>query len=79
MTDSSAAVIVDARGLMPPAPMNLTLEALDALSPEGELILLLYREPTPLYDVLRRNGYAHRTETNSDGEFRIHIRHAAAR
>jgi TusA-related sulfurtransferase len=76
--DSPAPVIVDARGLMPPEPLNLTLEALDTLPPDGEVILLLYREPGPLYDILRRNGYVHRTETNSDGEFSIHIRHATA-
>ncbi len=77
-TDSPAPVIVDARGLMPPEPLNLTLEALDPLPPDGEVLLLLYREPGPLYDILRRNGYVHRTETNSDGEFAIHIGHAAA-
>ncbi|MCK6388404.1 sulfurtransferase TusA family protein [Zoogloea sp.] len=76
--DSPAPVIVDARGLMPPEPLNLTLEALDTLPPDGEVILLLYREPGPLYDILRRNGYVHRTETGSDGEFAIHIRHATA-
>ena len=43
--DSPAPVIVDARGLMPPEPLNLTLEALDTLPPDGEVILLLYREP----------------------------------
>ena len=42
------------------------------------MILLLYREPGPLYDILRRNGYVHRTETGGDGEFAIHIRHATA-
>ena len=76
--DSPAPVIVDARGLMPPEPLNLTLEALDTLPPDGEVILLLYREPGPLYDILRRNGYVHRTEAGGDGEFAIHIRHAAA-
>lgn len=76
--DSPAPVIVDARGLMPPEPLNLTLEALDTLPPDGEVVLLLYREPGPLYDILRRNGYVHRTETRSDGEFAIHIRHATA-
>ncbi len=78
MTEIPAPVIVDARGLMPPEPMNLTLEALDTLAPDGELILMLYREPGPLYDILRRNGFTHRTETTADGEFHIHIRHAAA-
>ena len=78
MTETSAPVIVDARGLMPPEPLNLTLEALDTLPPGGEVILILYREPGPLYDILRRSGYTHRTETTPGGEFRIHIRHAAA-
>jgi len=78
MTEPLAPVIVDARGLMPPEPLNLTLEALDTLPPDGEVILMLYREPEPLYDILRRNGYAHRTETNDAGEFHIHIRHAVA-
>jgi len=78
MTETSAPVIVDARGLMPPEPLNLTLEALDTLPPGGEVILILYREPGPLYDILRRNGYTHRTETTPEGEFHIHIRHAAA-
>lgn len=68
--------IIDARGLLPPAPLHLTLEALDSLPPDGELILLLYREPTPLYDVLTRNGFTHRTEVDAAGEFSIHIRHA---
>ena len=42
------------------------------------MILLLYREPGPLYDILKRNGYAHRTERSDTGEVSVHIRHAAA-
>jgi TusA-related sulfurtransferase len=78
MTNITTPIIVDARGLMPPEPLNLTLEALDTLPPDGEVILMLYREPGPLYDILRRNGYTHRTESTDSGEFHIHIRHAAA-
>jgi hypothetical protein len=37
--------IIDARGLLPPEPMELTLGALDELEPDGEIHLLLYREP----------------------------------
>ncbi|MDD3352415.1 DUF2249 domain-containing protein [Zoogloea sp.] len=69
-------VVVDARGLMPPEPMHRTLEALDVMPPEGEVILLLYREPTPLYDMLHRNGYTYRVKLNEQGEYAIHIRHA---
>lgn len=78
MNNSPSPVVVDARGLMPPEPMNLTLEALDCLPTDGEVILMLYREPGPLYDILRRNGFSYRTETASNGEFHVHIRHAAA-
>ena len=52
MSEAPTPVIVDARGLMPPEPLNLTLEALDTMPPDGEVLLLIYREPTPLYDLL---------------------------
>jgi hypothetical protein len=58
--------------------MELTLAALDDLLPGGEIVLLLYREPTPLYGILRGNGYAHRTEVQADGTFAIHIYHAGS-
>lgn len=72
----SAVKLIDARGLMPPEPFELTMAALDELKPGGEIVLLLYREPFPLYDVLRRNGYSYRTETQADGTFEIHITQA---
>lgn len=68
--------VIDARGLPPPEPMELTLAALDDLAEGDELILLLYREPYPLYGILRENGYVHRTESRDDGTFAIHISHA---
>lgn len=67
---------IDARELLPPEPMELTLSALDTLARGEELVLLLYREPFPLYPILQRNGYAHRTELHPDGTYAIHIRHA---
>ena len=73
---SDATKVIDARGLLPPEPMELTLAALDDLPQEGEIVLLLYLEPVPLYRILRDNGYTHRTESHDDGTFAIHIRHA---
>lgn len=70
--------VVDARGLMPPEPMELTMAALDELGPDEEILLLLYREPFPLYGILQRNGYTHRAESTPDGTYHIHIRKAAA-
>ena len=74
----SAQTVIDARGLMPPEPMELTMAALDDLvAPDDEILLLLYREPFPLYGILQRNGYTHRAESTPDGTFHIHIRRAA--
>jgi uncharacterized protein (DUF2249 family) len=68
--------VIDGRGLMPPEPMELTLSALDSL-PEGEeLLLLLYCEPHPLYGILDRNGYLHRSQTRPDGTVEVRIRKA---
>lgn len=69
--------VIDARGLLPPEPMELTLAALDELrEPGDEIRLLLYREPFPLYAILQENGYAHRSESEPDGTFVIHITRA---
>lgn len=68
--------VIDARGLLPPEPLELTLAALDGLPRGGEIVLLLYREPFPLYDILRRNGYVHRAEMRPDGTVEVHITHA---
>lgn len=68
--------VIDARGLPPPEPLELTLAALDELPHGGEIVLLLYREPFPLYEILRRNGYTHRTEMRPDGTVEVHITHA---
>lgn len=73
---SAAEKVIDARGLMPPEPLELTLAALDDLARDGEIVLLLYREPFPLYQILQQNGYAHRTEFREDGTVAIRIRQA---
>lgn len=65
--------VIDGRGLMPPEPMELTLAALDEL-PEGEeLLLLLYCEPHPLYNILKQNGYRYRTGFREDGTVEVYI------
>jgi len=54
------------------------LEALDTLPPDGELVLLLYCQPHPLYQILRRNGYVWTETMQADGTNEIHIRKAAS-
>lgn len=70
--------VVDARGLEPPEPFVLTMDALDRL-PKGEKLLLqLYREPYPLYRALDNNGFAYATEHTADGTVEILIWHRDA-
>ena len=49
MTPTDADIVIDARGLEPPEPMVRTMEALEHLGAEATLVLLLPREPYPLY------------------------------
>ena len=66
--------IIDGRELQPPEPMERTLAALDDLADGDDLLLLLYCQPHPLFNVLRQNGYAWSDELRADGtrEIRIH-------
>jgi len=68
--------VIDGRDMQPPEPMELTLAALDTLPPDGEIVLLLYCQPHPLYQILRRNGYAWTESMQADGTTEIHIRKA---
>ncbi|MBI4754983.1 MAG: DUF2249 domain-containing protein [Betaproteobacteria bacterium] len=70
-------LVVDGRDMLPPEPMERTLEALDEVGDDGEVLLLLYREPFPLFKILERNGYGHRTTSRDDGTFEIRIRRVA--
>ena len=65
--------VVDARYLEPPEPFVRTMEMLDTLKPGEKMLLLLFREPHPLYKVLRQNGYDYETEQLADGTFEILI------
>lgn len=50
-------ILVDAREMQPPEPFEKTMEALDAMGPGDVVVLWLYRQPLPLFNVLQRNGY----------------------
>lgn len=64
--------VIDARGLPPPQPFELVMEALCDLAPGDEILLVLEREPTPLYQVLERNGYTW-TTTHHPDEGRVEV------
>ena len=65
--------VIDARNLEPPEPFERVMEALGTLKPGGQIMLILTREPFPLYRVLERNGYRYKTTGCPDGRFEIVI------
>jgi tRNA 2-thiouridine synthesizing protein A len=66
--------IIDGRELEPPEPLERTLEALDTLADGEDLLLLLYCQPHPLFNVLGKNGYTWSEEVRADGTREIRIR-----
>ncbi len=64
---------VDGRTLAPPEPLELTLDALETLGTNEAMLLLLEREPFPLYRLLTSSGHAWQTERRADGVFEIRI------
>jgi uncharacterized protein (DUF2249 family) len=65
---------IDGREMQPPQPLEATLAALDELAAGEELLLLLYCQPQPLYQVLKRNGYAWTETLRGDGTVEVRIR-----
>ncbi|HUL68142.1 MAG TPA: DUF2249 domain-containing protein [Burkholderiaceae bacterium] len=66
-------ILIDARGLEPPQPFELVMEALCTLKPGDTVRLVLEREPHPLFRVLDRNGYRYRMRRGEDGSYEIDI------
>lgn len=69
-------VLIDARWLEPPEPMEKALQALAGLLPGQHLRMLLHREPYPLYAILENRGYTHDTVMQPDGSYLIRIQAA---
>ena len=64
---------IDVRGLPPPEPFENIARALQTLSGDDTLQVLIHREPFPLYEMLRNAGYAWQTTALADGDFEILI------
>ena len=69
-------ILIDARWLEPPEPMEKVLRALALLQPGQHIRLLLHREPFPLYSILDSRGYRHDTVPQADGSYVVLIRQA---
>ena len=66
--------VIDGREMQPPEPMERTLEALELLPEGDELLLLLYCQPHPLFNILRSNGYSWTDTLLPEGTREIRIR-----
>lgn len=64
---------LDVRGLTPPEPFEHIMSALQTLPADAYLQVHIDREPYPLYEVLRDNGYAWQTTALTDGSFSLRI------
>lgn len=72
----TTAIRIDGRAMLPPEPLEKTLAALDVLPPDGEIVLLVYCHPRPLFDILRNHGYVWQENIEADGTHEVRIRRA---
>lgn len=66
-------IVIAARDLPPPEPMEQVLAALDTLRPGDHVRFIAPREPLPLYPLLRRMGCTHIAHLQPDGSCEVLI------
>jgi uncharacterized protein (DUF2249 family) len=67
-------IVIDARRLDPPEPFERLLEALSVMQPQQQVLLILDREPRPLYRFLAQNDYRYEAQWLEAPEPRWEIR-----
>lgn len=68
--------VIDGRDMQPPEPLEKTLEGIDQLGADDELLLMVYCHPVPLFNILRNNGFVWQEDVLEDGTHEIRIRRA---
>ena len=66
-------ILVDARDLFPPEPLERVLLALDVLKPGEHIRFLAPREPVPLYPILHQKGYRSQTHLMDSQSYEVLI------
>lgn len=69
----STPTIVDARGMEPPVPFEMAMEAVADLAPGQAVTLLLDRMPHPLFRILDRDGYRYTPTVRDDAVVEVLI------
>lgn len=67
---------IDGRAMQPPEPLERAMAALETLPRGGELRMLLYCHPVPLFNLLQQSGFVWDEVVREDGTHEIVIRHA---
>jgi len=75
MSKAKADRVIDGRCMEPPEPFMQTLEALDEIKPGQKLLLIVGREPFPLYRALELNGVSWQTAHMPDGVVEVLMWH----
>ncbi|WP_313168620.1 DUF2249 domain-containing protein [Massilia oculi] len=70
---AAGTVRIDVSALAAPEPMERILDALAVLPPGARLQVLIHREPFPLYEILDRRGWDHRTTRRPDARYDLVI------
>jgi TusA-related sulfurtransferase len=65
--------VIDARDWEPPEPFVATMDTLAVMAPNARLLLILTREPHPLYRALLKQGYRYDAQFTAEGVFEILI------
>lgn len=69
--------VIDGRDMQPPEPLELAVTALEGLGEGEEVVLLLYCQPFPLYNILRQENFRWEEKLLDDGTREIRIRKAS--
>lgn len=75
-----ANVLIDARAMLPPEPLERAMAALDLLKRDDELTLILNQQPQPLLRILASSGFkwAEAEEATGGWRYRIYKEPSAA-
>ena len=68
-------IVIDARGLEPPQPMERVLAGLDELPRGKRLLMRIHIQPRPLFRMLDLNNFEYRGVPAPEGHFEVTIWH----
>lgn len=73
MTLPAYEVKLDVRGLQPPEPLERVMHALGMLEPDHHLLVVIDREPFPLYGLLIERGFESISKTIAPGHHEVRV------